>query len=32
MSTCLDLVRREVTDLSEKELDEVLDQMQSPTR
>jgi|AGTN01.3.fsa_nt_gi hypothetical protein len=27
MSTCLDLVRREVTDLSEKELDEVLEQM-----
>ncbi len=27
MSTCLDLVRREIGDLSEKELDEVLDQM-----
>src|SRR5688572_11819307 len=27
MSTCLDLVRREITDLSEKELDEVLEQM-----
>jgi hypothetical protein len=27
MSVCLDLVRREVTDLTEKELDEVLDQM-----
>jgi hypothetical protein len=27
MSTCLDLVRREVQDLTEKELDEVLEQM-----
>jgi hypothetical protein len=27
MSTCLELVRREIVDLSEKELDEVLDQM-----